>query len=257
MGVISGLLGGLGELGGGLLSDLFNGGDRDAIEQLLKESMDEYGNVSEDKLRRLIATKQGGTEYDKMQSDPRLQAAQMKALDSLGREGDQSGMTAEDRATYEAFQGDAARKEKSQRDAVLARTQPNSGARIAMMGLNQQASADRGAQAALGMAGDARTRALQAMSQGGQLAGNIRGQNFQEGAARAGAQDAINRFNAGQQTDMDKYKYGQEQELADKREKLRQQKLGRHQDNIDRTRKVGRDLGGAAGSAIGMIPGIP
>jgi hypothetical protein len=47
-------------------------------------------------------------------------------------------------------------------------------------------------------ASDARSRAIAAMAKSGQMAGDIRGQQFSEQAARAQSQDAINRFNASQ-----------------------------------------------------------
>lgn len=61
----------------------------------------------------------------------------------------------------------------------------------------QQGSADRNSQAGTQAAGQARQRALAAMAAAGQAAGAVRGQDFGENAAKAAAQDEVNKYNTG------------------------------------------------------------
>jgi hypothetical protein len=64
---------------------------------------------------------------------------------------------------------------------------------------NQQDSATRASARDTDVAAQAQQRALDALIQGGTVAGNIRNQDFNEAAQRANAQDAAARFNAQKQ----------------------------------------------------------
>lgn len=257
------LLTGIGSSGGQLIADLMSGGDREEIERLIQESMDEYGNVNPERLQQLVAHKQSTTEHDKVLGDPKLRGAQLKALETLGREYDEGGMTAEDRAAYERMRGASARAEKGQRDAIIERTQPGAGGRIALQALSSQASADRAGADATQIAGDARMRALQSMMGAGDLAGNIRGQDYGEAATRASAQDSINRFNVTNQLNVDQNNNQVRQGNFDNRmgvigaqNSVRDQQIRRRQDEIERRRRYGQAAGSAIGGAVGLIPGV-
>lgn len=133
-----------------------------------------------------------------IQTDPRLMSAQMQALQELQNIG-ADGFTSADKAAIGAGMDQAAQQERSQRDAILAnqasRGMGGSGSELAAQLANQQGSAMRNSQvgAEMGLAG--RQRALQAMMESGNLAGNMQGQQFDQQARIAQAQDAVNRFN--------------------------------------------------------------
>jgi hypothetical protein len=81
-------------------------------------------------------------------------------------------------------------------DSMAQRGLGGSGMELQAQLQGQQAAGDRDAMSGLNIAAQAQDRALQAIQGSGQLASQYRNQDFQEQAARAKAQDAINEFNA-------------------------------------------------------------
>lgn len=150
-----------------------------------------------------IASMQAGnTEFDKIRMDPGAMNAWTGALRQMQGVAGQNGMDLQSRVAQRQAQAMAAQHEQMQRQALL--QQAGSAQRYGSGGLlAAQMGAQQGGFNTVGMAGaqnaaDARTRAIQAMAMSGNMAGNIRGQQFGEAAARAQSQDAINRFNASQ-----------------------------------------------------------
>jgi hypothetical protein len=144
----------------------------------------------------------GPTAYDGISTDPRLQEAQMAALNSLQDIANNGGMTAMDKANLSRVQMQTAQADRGRREAILqnmnARGMGGSGAELLAQLQSSQGATDRQAQEGLDIAGMAQLRALDAMARGGSLAGDIRGQDFGEQEAIARARDAINTFNVGQ-----------------------------------------------------------
>jgi predicted transcriptional regulator YdeE len=136
--------------------------------------------------------------------DPRLKDAQMGALDALGGIVESGGMTLADQANMNRLQSQVAQADKGRRDAILQnmqmRGQSGSGLELLAQLQSGQAATTDASQASMDIAGMAQDRALQAIMQGGQLGGQIRGQDFGEQSDVARAQDAINAFNAGNRT---------------------------------------------------------
>jgi hypothetical protein len=136
--------------------------------------------------------------------DPRLKDAQMGALDALGGIAESGGMTLADQANMNRLQSQVAQADKGRRDAILQnmqmRGQSGSGLELLAQLQSGQAATTDASQASMDIAGMAQDRALQAIMQGGQLGGQIRGQDFGEQSDVARAQDAINAFNAGNRT---------------------------------------------------------
>jgi len=133
--------------------------------------------------------------------DPTGRNAQMQALQRMQGIADAGGLTAMDRARLDDVNRQAAQQEQSQRGAIMQnaaqRGALGSGATLAAQMAAQQGSASRRAQGGLQTAAMAQQRALDAISQTGQMGQNLRGQDMQTSAA----QDAINRFNASQRGD--------------------------------------------------------
>lgn len=140
------------------------------------------------------------SEFENIQSDPRLKNDQMAALGALQDLANNGGMNATDRANLSRIQSEAAQADRGRREAIqqgmASRGMGGSGMNLLAQLQSSQAATDRQAQQGLDIAGMAQQRALEAMMQGGQLAGNIRGQDFSEAAQRASALDHINQFNA-------------------------------------------------------------
>lgn len=133
-------------------------------------------------------------------TDPALRAAQMSALRRLQEVGDLGGMDPESRAAQAEAQQESMRQEQAQRAAIMssarARGMGSSGQSLNAALIAQQGSADRSAQMGLQAAADARRRAMAALAQSGQLAGQVRGQEWGEQESKARAADEIAAWNA-------------------------------------------------------------
>lgn len=127
------------------------------------------------------------------------QRAAMTGLTDVAQE----GITATEQADIRSLMNQEAQKQKGAREAIMQnyaeRGIAGSGGELASQLLNQQASADRGAQGAFDIAALGKMRALEALTSSGDLAGRVRGQEFGEQAQQASAQDAINAFNINQE----------------------------------------------------------
>ena len=174
--------------------------EREKQLELLRELMEEYRNVPLPELDPVTAEELGPSAFDELRGDPTLRAAQ---LDALGRLQDISrggGLTLEDDAALAKVLGQAARQDRNQRarlsEDFAARGQLGSGAQLAMALQGQQATAQRGREEAMDRAAMAQRRSLDAILQGGRLAGEVRGQDYGEKARAAEARDEIARRNA-------------------------------------------------------------
>lgn len=145
------------------------------------------------------AIKQDPSSMAKIQQDAGLKGQQLKALGSLQDLGASGGMTINDKANLQGALNDtnaaAAGRSGAIQDSMAARGMGGSGLAMAAQEANAQAANNRDSQAQLQTLGSARDRALQATMGAGQLAGQISNNQFQQDAAKAQAQDSINRFN--------------------------------------------------------------
>ena len=171
----------------------------------LKEISLENPNWLED----LVAAKQGDTEFNSIKSDPELrekQKASLAALDEISANG---GFNLTDQANLSKIQSQAGTADRGRRDAIrqnmASRGMGGSGMELLASLQSSQAATDRQAQQGLDVAAMGQQRALDAIMQSGQLAGNVRGQDFSEQAQKASAQDAINRFNTSNTNDVNRY----------------------------------------------------
>lgn len=155
------------------------------------------------------AVNAGPTELANISADPRLRSAQMKALSQMQDVADQGGLTAQDKADLARTSTEAANADAGRRAAILqnmqARGMGGSGAELLAQLSSSQAATDRAAQAGLDVNAQAQNRALQAMMSTGTMAGNLRSQDYGEQSNAAQAQDAINKFNAQNQTGMNQF----------------------------------------------------
>jgi hypothetical protein len=135
-----------------------------------------------------------------VQQDPETKAAQMAALQGLQDITSGGGMTAMDRQKLNQIATEEATRSRGAREAIMQQAQARgaggSGMDILAQLQNQQESANRASSRDIDVAAMAQQRALEALQQQGQLAGQIGQQGFQQGAQRAQAQDEISKFNA-------------------------------------------------------------
>jgi hypothetical protein len=167
----------------------------------------------------------GVSKVAQIKEDPRFKKAQMEALAGIQQRG-RTGFTAEERAQLSQERAAAERSAEAKRQQILsglrARGALDSGAGIAAqlqsadeLAAQQQAAAERGS-------ASASQRALQAMMQGGELAGRVRGQEFDIERTKAGSEDEFQRFNIAN-------RMAQEQRRAERETGARQYNLGQQQ----------------------------
>lgn len=124
----------------------------------------------------------------------------MAALGKLTEIGDNKGMTAEDRAQLNAIQNKNAMVARGAREAnkqnMAARGMSGSGMEAVNSMIGDQGSATSNYMGGTEVAANAEKRALDAITNAGNLGGNIRSQDFGEAEKKAAAADRINQFNA-------------------------------------------------------------
>jgi hypothetical protein len=140
------------------------------------------------------------SEYEKISTDPRLKEAQMGALASLQELAKSGGLDAMDRANLEQARRraalDSANQQAAVQESMARRGMGGSGLEMVQRQMAAQSAANQANAADLQIQGEARRRALEAIQQSGQLAGNVREQDFGEQAKIAAAKDELNRFRA-------------------------------------------------------------
>lgn len=187
------------QAGAGALGELTGAQDKTAARNLLRRIMEGYQGIPEPELRAIEAELLGPSEAGQVRADPAMREAQLNVLNKLRGIEESGGMTLEDQATLNKVLGQTARQESAGRAQIAnqmqARGVANSGADLAMQLQNQQASAERANQTGLDVAGQAQKRALQAMMSRGQMAGQMRGQDFGEQMSAAQARDMFSKIN--------------------------------------------------------------
>lgn len=201
IGLVSAIGGGLLKLIGGALA----AGDREKAMKILEEGYKQATGLEIPKQEALKAVEQIESSLTGYREDPRLKAQQMRALEGLQAEVDMQGMTPEARAQYDIARSEAGEMAAGLEGAASMRAaQRGVGGLAAYAGAlgGAQAGANRMGQMGVQIAGDARKRYLQALEALGGMGSQVRGQEFGFASQRAAAQDAINRFNAQQQADV-------------------------------------------------------
>lgn len=184
-------------------SDIFNGiGDLKPVASVTAPRVNGGKDVSYEGIDPRLSdlSLAGPSDYNDISVDPRLKDSQTASLDALRDIANNGGMTAADEANLNRIQSEVASADRGRRDAIgqnmTARGMGGSGLELLEMLKSNQDATNRANQSGLDIAGMAEQRALDAMMNGGNLAGSIRGQDFDEQAKVAEANDAINRFNA-------------------------------------------------------------
>ncbi len=148
-----------------------------------------------------FAPELGASEAGGVSADPELVAAQKAALAKMGLIESSGGLTLEDEAAQAKAMGQASRVAGANRAAITnqmaARGTGGSGAELAMQMSNSQAAGERANQAGMDSAANAQKRYFQSILARGQMAGNMRGQDFDERTKSATARDLRSQYNHG------------------------------------------------------------
>lgn len=221
--LLGGLIGGVGSIGSGLLGKSAADNAAEQAQRLAQESVAEYEKIGiptiEAQRLALEKFKSAGqltpeleqalitpdTEMKQISVSPEVRDAQLQALNQL-KQISQGGQTISDKAALEEGLGEVAARQRGSREAILQqmrnRGMSGSGMELAAQLQGQQAATQNANQVGLNAAAQAQNRALQALMQQGQLAGQVRTQEFGEKSKSAEAQDLINRFNTNQRADV-------------------------------------------------------
>lgn len=195
-------------------------GDYEWLEDLNAQAIEagpdlEYSNVDPRLAESVLA---GESRFNDISVDPRLQDKQMASLDALQAIADGGGRTLADDANLNRIQNEVSAADRGRREAILsgmsARGMGGSGMELLAQLDSAEAATTRANQGGLDIAAQAQDRALDAILQGGNLAGGIRGQDFGEQTQIAQANDAISKFNAGLSTNNNQFNSGQSNNMA-------------------------------------------
>jgi hypothetical protein len=137
------------------------------------------------------------SEVGQIKEDPSLRGSQMDVLNTLAQQS-RGGLQAGDRAAYNELRASTQRDAEAKRQQILqqmqAQGQSGGGASLMAQLQASQGAADQQSAGADRMAAQASQNALNALSQRGQMAGNVRGQDFATAQAKAAAIDDRNKF---------------------------------------------------------------
>lgn len=155
---------------------------------------------------RLSAEMLGPSTMESLKSDQALRGAQQQSLAALQDIAARGGRSLADEANLQRLQGNAAASARGNRDAAIAAMRAQgtlSGGNELLARLQANQDADmRTSQASMDAAGQAQDRALQAILQSGQLAGQMDDRDYGRQAQIASAKDMISRFNVQNKNDM-------------------------------------------------------
>lgn len=145
------------------------------------------------------------SDMENVSVDQDIKNQQLKALAGLS-EVAEGGLTEADRAASRDIQREVAQNNVARQKALLSEMDQRgvlgSGMELAARMKANQMSADAQSRAGDQLAQQAQARALQAMIQQGNMASQVRGQEFGEQSQVAQARDVINRFNTNNRQDV-------------------------------------------------------
>ena len=265
--------GAVGGIAGGLMTD-DGSGQYAEQERLMEETLAELEGIPLPQLKKLsqenprwledlVAVKQQESQMSDISVDPRLKNQQMAAMGALDEVIQGGGMTAQDTANLNRIQDQAATADRGRREAIMQnmnqRGMGGSGLELLNQLQSSQAATTQQGQQGLDVAGMAQQRALNAVMNQGQMAGQMRGQEFGEQSDIARAQDAINRFNTANQMGAREFNVGGRQNTAnmgtDIRNQAKRYNAGLPQQQFQNQMDQAAARGQARGQNIDMIGG--
>lgn len=145
----------------------------------------------------------GPSAMEGVSTDPALKQAQLNALMKLQGVAEQGGMNFEDKSRLNQIQTDINSNLQGNEGAIqqnmAARGMSGGGSEMVARQMAAQQASNRQAQMGMDVKAQAERRALEAMMQTGQLAGQMDSQQFGQQTQVASAKDSINKFNSANQ----------------------------------------------------------
>lgn len=142
------------------------------------------------------------SKLSEIKEDPTYKQAQNQALQFL-QQRSETGMGAEERAAYNMLRKEAAKEAEGKRQQIIQnmaqRGMGGSGVELAAQLAAAQSGDEMLSSGGDKIAAEAARNALNSIMQSGNLAGQIRGQDFDVASTRARAEDELNRFNVANQ----------------------------------------------------------
>lgn len=184
--------------------------------QLTLPQLQQYVNAGLMTPAQAQAVMQQQSAMNGVNADPATTEAEMTALNQMQEVAGDNGMTPQMRAQIAAATNAANTNTQGERASILD-SAAQRGIPTSLMGeASQEAAAGQDAQTAnlvdTQAAGTAEQNALTAMANGGNLAGEINNQEFSQGAQKAAATNAINQWNAQNQTNVNEANAGRVQQ---------------------------------------------
>lgn len=196
----------------------------------------EYKYLSDPLLENVY--QQSNTEYDNVRVDPSVLYAQNRALDDLINLSESKGLNAIDQQALQEIISNENRNLQGQNEAILQdamqRGVYGSGLEMAQRLQAAQSSANRMNNQDMDVMSQAQQRALEALSNYGNLASNMRTQDFNEQSKRAEAQDTINQYNIGNMIDSNRNNINRQNEVSQKNVGIYNQQQDSNVDSADR-----------------------
>lgn len=253
----------------GLIAGEIWGGEKDeearrleleALQSIIGGGPKGVAGLVPPELAQLEPERLNGSAFDSVRADPESLRAQRDALANFQRMGRDNGGV-EMRAATNAAEVGAGQAARAQTEGALAalRARGMGGSGQALAARLQAGSNAANTQATVGQQGamDGRRAALSALQSGAGLATNMRGQAFQQDAAKAGANDAVSRFNAANSNDMARFNVGTTQQGFNNRARVagmaNDARLGaadRARDDAERRRRIAHGAASSAGDAL-------
>lgn len=244
-------------------------GDYAKARELRQQALDEYGEDMLPVIDTVVAQEVGPSAFEGIKEDPAMRGAQADTVAELRNVYESEGNTPADVAAMRLAQNEVSGRAASDyaNNAQRLARQGQQGNAVLSSALSASSGADAvGATANMAMQNQvaARQRALQALLQSGNMAGDVRQQDAQSAQAKAGAQDRISMFNSGARADaanqnndnafnMSRSRIG----LANSRNNARGVLAADFGASAQRTNETAAGLGNAvtsAGSGFGELP---
>src|SRR4029077_11782675 len=154
------------------------GAPPDLAQQLILNKFQQAGELTPELQQRVQL---GPSAVSQIQTNPQLLQAQTQALQQMQQQS-QSGMSPADQAAYQQMKNQLAQQTQGQQQAVLqsyaARGEAGAGNELAQQLLAGQAGANQAQASGNQIAGAASQRALEALSNAGNMASQLQGQQF-------------------------------------------------------------------------------
>ncbi len=243
-----------------VIAELMSQGKRDEAERMMQGAAQMY-NIPLPELQAGVDQTLNSSAMQNVNGDGAGRDAQQRALDQLSNVQAQGGLQLQDRAALNDIQSGVAQQERASRgrilDSMRQRGMGGSGAELAAMLSSGQAGADRASKEGLGVAAQAQRRAYEAIMDRGRMGGDVRGQDFNERARAAEAQDRIAEYNAQARERGTHYRnqiaqqnYGNQMGRADQQAGERRRQAGAILSDADRQREMIAGIGRGVGAGV-------